>query len=176
MNKSSKDEAAAEAVKWRDMLQAIGNAESAVLAVYRASGERGGWADGNDPQLRPEVARLAREAGPTTEIDPVWVAELTRLADDVTQRAVLQAKEIGIDDLANAIAELQGLGHDGRAIDTWRDVRRSVRFLLDAATDRAGVPRVPPASVQVRTGPKTGRNAQCPCGSGKKYKKCCLLN
>ncbi len=21
---------------------------------------------------------------------------------------------------------------------------------------------------------KTGRNAPCPCGSGKKYKKCCL--
>jgi len=25
-----------------------------------------------------------------------------------------------------------------------------------------------------RSGPKTGRNAPCPCGSGKKYKKCCL--
>ncbi|MGH7003649.1 MAG: UPF0149 family protein, partial [Alphaproteobacteria bacterium] len=27
--------------------------------------------------------------------------------------------------------------------------------------------------VPVRTGPKTGRNQPCPCGSGKKYKKCC---
>jgi preprotein translocase subunit SecA len=26
-----------------------------------------------------------------------------------------------------------------------------------------------------RTGPKVGRNEPCPCGSGKKYKKCCLL-
>jgi SEC-C motif-containing protein len=26
----------------------------------------------------------------------------------------------------------------------------------------------------VRTGPKTGRNDPCPCGSGKKYKHCCL--
>ncbi len=25
----------------------------------------------------------------------------------------------------------------------------------------------------VRSGPKTGRNDPCPCGSGKKYKKCC---
>jgi hypothetical protein len=25
-----------------------------------------------------------------------------------------------------------------------------------------------------RTGPKIGRNEPCPCGSGKKYKKCCL--
>ena len=26
----------------------------------------------------------------------------------------------------------------------------------------------------VRLGPKVGRNEPCPCGSGKKYKKCCL--
>jgi uncharacterized protein len=25
----------------------------------------------------------------------------------------------------------------------------------------------------VRPGPKVGRNDPCPCGSGKKYKKCC---
>ncbi len=25
----------------------------------------------------------------------------------------------------------------------------------------------------VRDQPKTGRNDLCPCGSGKKYKKCC---
>jgi uncharacterized protein YecA (UPF0149 family) len=24
-----------------------------------------------------------------------------------------------------------------------------------------------------RTGPKIGRNEPCPCGSGKKFKKCC---
>ena len=26
----------------------------------------------------------------------------------------------------------------------------------------------------INTGPKVGRNDPCPCGSGKKYKKCCL--
>ena len=32
----------------------------------------------------------------------------------------------------------------------------------------------PPATEQVvRQGPKVGRNDPCPCGSGKKYKKCC---
>jgi uncharacterized protein YecA (UPF0149 family) len=25
----------------------------------------------------------------------------------------------------------------------------------------------------VREAPKVGRNEPCPCGSGKKYKKCC---
>jgi len=27
--------------------------------------------------------------------------------------------------------------------------------------------------VSIRTTPKIGRNDWCPCGSGKKYKKCC---
>ncbi len=26
----------------------------------------------------------------------------------------------------------------------------------------------------VRSAPKVGRNDPCPCGSGRKYKKCCL--
>ena len=30
-----------------------------------------------------------------------------------------------------------------------------------------------PALAPVRAGPKPGRNEPCPCGSGKKYKKCC---
>jgi len=34
----------------------------------------------------------------------------------------------------------------------------------------------PPAPVQTirREGPKVGRNDACPCGSGQKYKRCCL--
>ena len=30
------------------------------------------------------------------------------------------------------------------------------------------------AHTVVRAGPKTGRNDPCPCGSGKKYKHCCI--
>jgi SEC-C motif-containing protein len=33
---------------------------------------------------------------------------------------------------------------------------------------------LPPKQV-VREAPKVGRNEPCPCGSGKKYKKCCAL-
>jgi SEC-C motif domain protein len=32
--------------------------------------------------------------------------------------------------------------------------------------------RTVPSTV-VRSAPKVGRNDPCPCGSGKKYKKCC---
>lgn len=36
-------------------------------------------------------------------------------------------------------------------------------------------PILPPTKEPiVNTGPDTGRNDPCPCGSGKKYKKCCL--
>jgi hypothetical protein len=33
----------------------------------------------------------------------------------------------------------------------------------------------PPRYSEPRTSPKTGRNESCPCGSGKKFKKCCGL-
>lgn len=35
---------------------------------------------------------------------------------------------------------------------------------------------VPPLSSILQAGSKVGRNDPCPCGSGKKYKKCCGLN
>lgn len=35
--------------------------------------------------------------------------------------------------------------------------------------------QVPPTARQLKRG-KVGRNDPCPCGSGMKFKKCCLLN
>ncbi|MCF8237763.1 MAG: SEC-C domain-containing protein [Saprospiraceae bacterium] len=31
-----------------------------------------------------------------------------------------------------------------------------------------------PFGTPIKAEPKIGRNEPCPCGSGKKYKKCCL--
>ncbi|MGD8841975.1 MAG: UPF0149 family protein [Gammaproteobacteria bacterium] len=47
------------------------------------------------------------------------------------------------------------------------DVRRLFQHFV---AQRRPAPHTP----MVRTSPKIGRNAPCPCGSGKKYKKCCL--
>ena len=33
---------------------------------------------------------------------------------------------------------------------------------------------IKPIEPYVREEPKVGRNDACPCGSGKKYKKCCI--
>lgn len=38
---------------------------------------------------------------------------------------------------------------------------------------QAGAPAAPHPEPYQKSGPKVGRNAPCPCGSGKKYKKCC---
>jgi preprotein translocase subunit SecA len=38
-----------------------------------------------------------------------------------------------------------------------------------------GPPEKAPTAPIVKTAVKIGRNDPCPCGSGKKYKKCCLL-
>lgn len=48
---------------------------------------------------------------------------------------------------------------------TRKDIEGIVRDLLDNAD------KVIEAKAEL---PKIGRNAACPCGSGKKYKKCCL--
>jgi len=73
---------------------------------------------------------------------------------------------------------LQALAGAARAQNpTWiRDVTRRhaqlktlyARALLQAS--KRATPRGGPA---VRAEPKAGRNDPCPCGSGKKYKKCC---
>ena len=60
--------------------------------------------------------------------------------------------------------------------ETARFLRENGRWVYTAKRSiihRAG--NEPAASVQtfVRDRPKVGRNDPCPCGSGKKYKKCC---
>ena len=53
----------------------------------------------------------------------------------------------------------------------WDEVRGSqLPGLMEGGFDfvgQSGIEQV------VRNGPKIGRNDPCPCGSGKKFKKCC---
>lgn len=52
-----------------------------------------------------------------------------------------------------------------------RRMKEEVGTFLKRQWERKAVVPLPEASV--RSGPKVGRNDPCPCGSGKKYKKCC---
>ncbi|MGC1289704.1 MAG: preprotein translocase subunit SecA [Candidatus Acidiferrales bacterium] len=51
-----------------------------------------------------------------------------------------------------------------------RQQRAQQNLQLQTGREKAEAPK------QVRTGAKIGRNDTCPCGSGKKYKKCCGRN
>lgn len=51
-------------------------------------------------------------------------------------------------------------------------VRRIHSYWLSKRTPSGR--QVPPAQTTIVGTPKVGRNDPCPCGSGKKYKKCCL--
>jgi len=49
------------------------------------------------------------------------------------------------------------------------DTARALAEVMASAMTRGSSPGVP----QTREAPKVGRNDPCPCGSGKKYKRCC---
>lgn len=52
-------------------------------------------------------------------------------------------------------------------------VARRIAALDDGETEE---PPPPPPGTVVREGPAVGRNDPCPCGSGRKFKKCCGAN
>jgi preprotein translocase subunit SecA len=57
------------------------------------------------------------------------------------------------------------------AVTAWADTQE-LRGELPGAPRPAAAPRPAPRTA---SGEKVGRNDPCPCGSGKKYKKCCYL-
>ena len=59
------------------------------------------------------------------------------------------------------------------AVDAEATAKRPEKLRPTApAEDAWDVPAEPATTIR-NTGPKAGRNAPCPCGSGKKFKKCC---
>ena len=52
------------------------------------------------------------------------------------------------------------------------EITRNVRNGAQSA--QSAQPPQPPALVLTHPAPKVGRNDYCPCGSGKKYKRCCI--
>jgi SEC-C motif-containing protein len=64
------------------------------------------------------------------------------------------------------VARFRTAGQEREHVEVARFVREDGRWAY------AGQVETPPATVR-REGPKIGRNDPCPCGSGKKYKKCC---
>ena len=52
-------------------------------------------------------------------------------------------------------------------------VQEALQQLPDDAKEYVDIEKFTQDNTVCRTTPKVGRNDPCPCGSGKKYKKCC---
>ena len=68
----------------------------------------------------------------------------------------------------------EGKEYDERRLRRWQELNKVAakgsKTETKSESDDMATVKVPP----VRSN-KVGRNEPCPCGSGKKYKKCCLL-
>ena len=66
------------------------------------------------------------------------------------------------------------LNKDEAFVASIKDHYRIFREKVAADTNESSESRQYKESLVMRTAPKVGRNDPCPCGSGKKHKKCCL--
>ena len=74
----------------------------------------------------------------------------------------------------------------GMALDTIREILedpnapasvrlRAAKLVIDNTNSENETQEPEPKQPSLRPAPKIGRNDYCPCGSGLKYKRCCLL-
>ena len=113
-------------------------------------------------------------------IEETVVQTLFRLTDPegrrtrqvLARKGALSAK----DDPLSQMAQYQYVAADKEADRSFASYDTS-RFALAGQSSAAQEPDRPnaerPKSKPIRVGPKVGPNEKCPCGSGKKYKKCC---
>lgn len=111
------------------------------------------WIDGFETamRLRPKSWRVYLGMG---ENIAAAMAGLVALSDIATGKSKLKKKNI--DELQSAAPDL---------IAGWIETLNAARVPRSALS-------MPPASAPMQN-MKVGRNDPCPCGSGKKYKKCC---
>lgn len=99
--------------------------------------------------------------------DPAAIPALRAQLDKFQQRTIGQAEWIDVSQLCAAIENLGGsLTHEERAL-----LQKNMPEGLRRSADGKMAPRL-----QAVRAPTPGRNDPCPCGSGKKYKKCCGFN
>ncbi|HEX8614535.1 MAG TPA: UPF0149 family protein [Telluria sp.] len=91
--------------------------------------------------------------------DPIWESDLAPLMRPIY---LLGADEIEEEELKEVDTPMKG---HKLALDIQANLPAIHRFWVPL--------RKAPVTTLKRDEPKVGRNDECPCGSGKKYKKCC---
>ena len=82
---------------------------------------------------------------------------------------ILRTEKGGPDDTEGVVdfsARFRAEGKEQEHLESARFTREEGRWVYDGVVPAVG------RTVR-REAPKVGRNDPCPCGSGKKYKKCC---
>lgn len=157
---------------------------SMAMDVVVAAGERAG-PEALDAELAWVAGTLAGEAGEDFDMRLI-AADLLLDHPRAAHRALLEqlaAEQRARDvDLHFGAQDIDAGYAAARDTPPWREFADPWQFYeSEAIVDRqlrwaeeeeafAGDAQVP----YLREGPKIGRNDPCPCGSGKKYKKCCL--
>ena len=144
-------------VRYGNVLRFLGRREEAALQ-YRAAVQ----ADPANVEACASLASLAREAGNRTEARRMLQRVLELAPHSTLSR---QDREEYMQFALEELAEL-----DGPA----RSTPRRTELAFARGPDRRGTTGQTSSPQQpVRHIGKVGRNDPCPCGSGKKYKKCC---
>ena len=105
-----------------------------------------------------------------SEIEPAMAAvkRLGRPPSDLaTQVAALRAQRM---ETVRRYRERDGF----QSADAFKGDIIAWTVTPESITREHAGPVWPSTKPRVRSGPKVGRNEPCPCGSGKKYKKCCI--
>jgi hypothetical protein len=130
-------------------------ADNRVLTLYAAA-RLGAGREDILRRVVPHARRILRKV--STPAQRRWVVSL--------------AEAIGDPQLLEAVRIWQIIaGPSGAAAAVDAHLGRSVAELIAELPQETRGPRVV-AGFTVRTAPKVGRNELCPCGSGRKYKRC----
>jgi len=103
-------------------------------------------------------------------------------ARDMFEELMVHIKEEVCKNVFLTASSLESVQHFLRSLPTQASHQMASAFGLDASMVNASSDMVSEVNSEVsaeqkarpvRSGPRVGRNDPCPCGSGKKYKKCC---
>ncbi len=110
-----------------------------------------------------------------------YVSEEEFKAEEKLFSKVIELKQGTFSKLRSEInGEILELGELGEEVlETAKRLKKQEQSMPDIFSDLFSLPQESedwqgePSPQPIRTEPKVGRNDPCPCGSGKKYKKCC---
>ena len=103
--------------------------------------------------------------------------ELLRVLRDKITDVIFRVRIASFSDMRDVYADQEALfdAHESYGVEAG-DVPDQLSAGRDGQAPDPNAQDEEPVATIVNTQPKIGRNAPCPCGSGRKYKHCCGRN